>query len=272
MVWQVVARKEIRALSRTRRRKAGLGLVAFVFVMGGYLLPISVTSPTTTDFPGYMKRAVVLLVPLFGLLVGYKSIVAERASGQLQLLLSLPHSRRGSVFGKFVGRGFILVIVVTIGITIGSALVAYPFGSFEIGTFLAYVFVTLAYGLAYVSIGMAISTLTRSGRRATTATFGVFFLFVIVWTQLRTPFYLALEYLGVADDRLPDWALFLHGLEPGMCYRRIIDAFFANVESGPYLGADAPVYLGEWAALGLLLVWIVVPVGLGYMRFERTDL
>ena len=272
MGWQTIARKDIRGVVRTRRRKFGFALVAFTFVLGGYLLPLSVQQPSTSDLPGYMLEAVTLLVPLLGLLLGYKTIVAERASGQIALLLSLPHSRRGAVFGKFAGRLLVLAGVVGVGIVLASALVAYPFGSLEIGVLLAYLFVTLAFGTAFLSIGMAISTLTRSSRRATGGTFGVFFLFVILWQDLRAGLFFLLEYLGLASDGLPNWALFVHGLEPGMLYRRIVDGFFSGVESGPYLGPDAPLYLGEWVALVALLLWVVGPISFGYLRFERVDI
>jgi len=219
-----------------------------------------------------MMGAVTLVLPLLGLLLGYKTIVSERESGQLLLLLSLPHSRLEAVFGKFLGRGGVLALVVASGIVLASALVAYPFGSIQPGIMVAYVLVTLLYGLAFVSIGMSISTLTSSGQRATAGTFGVFFVFVVLWTELRIPFRIALDYLGLASDGLPNWALFVYGLEPGMCYQRIVQAFFAGASQGAYLGSDAPFYLGEWSALVVLVCWVVVPVTAGYRRFEVTDL
>ncbi|QCC52704.1 ABC transporter permease [Halapricum salinum] len=272
MVWQAIARKEVRGLIKPRRRRAGLALVALVFVLGGYLLPTTTASPETADLAPYLTGAVTLVLPLFGLLLGYKTIVSERESGRILLLLSLPHSRLEAVFGKFLGRGGVLALVVTIGVVLASALVAYPFGSLQLGVMLAYLLVTLVYGLAFVSIGMSLSTFTRSGQRATAATFGVFFVFVVLWTELRAPFRIALDYLGLAGDGLPDWALFVYGLEPGMCYSRAVRAFFAGSEQGAYLGPDAPFYLGEWVALIVLLCWVVVPVAAGYRRFEVTDL
>jgi len=272
MVWQAIARKELRGLLKPRRRRAGLALVALVFVLGGYLLPLNVSSPETADLAPYMTGAVTLVLPLLGLLLGYKTIVSERESGRLLLLLSLPHSRLEAVFGKFLGRGGVLALVVASGIVLASALVAYPFGSLQPGVMAAYVLVTLLYGLAFVSIGMGISTLTSSSQRATAGTFGVFFVFVVLWSELKVPFRIALDYLGLASDGLPNWALFVYGLEPGMCYQRIVQAFFAGSDQGSYLGADAPFYLGEWVALIVLVCWVIVPVTAGYRRFEVTDL
>jgi ABC-2 type transport system permease protein len=272
MVWRAIARKEIRDLLRPRTGKAGLTLVAMVFVMGGYLLPTAVENPTTTEFTDYMTQAVVLVIPLFGLLLGYKTIVAERVSGRMTLLLSLPHSRGEAVVGKFVGRFTVLVAVVAGGVLLGSALAAYPFGTLEPWVLAGYIAVTLLYAVAFLGIGVALSTLTRSTGITTAATFGVFFLFVVVWTTLRVPLLLALEWLGAATNGLPDWALFVHGLEPTMLYRRVLDGVVQGTQTGPYLGPDAAWYLGPGPGLVLLGAWSVVPVGLGYLRFRRTDL
>lgn len=272
MPWRAVARREVRGLRGPRTVKYGLAAVALVFVLGGYLVPITVPEPTTTDYAGYMSEAVTLVLPLTGLLLGYKTIVGDRASGRLALLLSLPHGRREVVLGKFVGRGAVLVGTVLAGVVGGVALVDYPYGSLEPLVAVGYLAVTAAYGLAFVGIGMAVSTVTTSGRLATAGAFGVFFLFVVVWGQLRGPLLLGLEYLGLADGRLPAWALFVYGLEPGLLYRRVLDGVFAGQGTGPYLGPDAAWYLGGWPALLLLLAWVPLPVVLGSRRFERTDL
>jgi ABC-2 type transport system permease protein len=271
-VWQAIARKELRGLWDSRQGKLGLGFVALVYVLGGYLLPTSTQAPTTADFAGYMTPVTTLLLPLVGLLLGYKTIVDERSSGRLTLLLSLPHSRRGAVLGKFAGRSLALAVVLSLGVIVGSWLVYYPFGSIDLAVLTGYLGLTLLYGVVFVGIGVAVSTLTRSNHLATAATFGVFFLFVVVWAQLALPLALVLDYLGLLDGGLPDWARFLHGLEPGMLYQRILDGFIHNRDAGPFLGPDAPWYLGERLALVLLVLWAVVPVSLGYLRFRGTDL
>lgn len=271
-MWRAIARKEVRGLTGTRLGKYGIAAVALVFLGAGYLLPTAMPEPTTADYAAYLRGVLGVVLPLFGLLLGYRAVVAERAAGRLALLLSLPHSRRAVVVAKFLGRGAVLAATVTAGALGGAALVNYPFGSFEVGTFAVYLVLTLLYGLAFVAVGVALSTLTASTRLATAGAFGVFFAFAVAWSLLPGPLFLGLEYLGWATDRLPDWALFLHGAEPGMLYRRLLDAFVADVNTGPYLGPDAPWYLGGPAAAVLLVAWVVAPVAGGYLRFRVTDL
>ncbi|GAB7093490.1 hypothetical protein JCM30237_06420 [Halolamina litorea] len=273
MSWAVVARKELRDVRGSRRTRWLLGAVALLFVVGGYLLPISGSpEPTSADYASFMVSVVALVVPLVGLLLGHRTIVGERASGRLTLLLSLPYDRLDVVVGKFLARTAALGAAIAVGVVAGAALVNYPFGSFEAGTVGAFLLGTLLYGAAFVGVGLAVSTATTSTAVASSAAFGVFVLFVAVWSQLRGVFLALLDYLGLADGTMPDWALFLYGAEPGMSYRRLVDGFFAGVETGPYLGPEAPWYLGEWVAAALLACWALGPVTLGYLRFRSTDL
>ena len=273
MSWVVVARKELRDLRGSRRTRWLLYVVAFVFLAGGYMIVLSeFPEPSSADYASFMVDAAALLVPLVGLLLGHRTIVGERSSGEMTLLLSLPYDRLDVVIGKYLARTVGLAVAIAVGVLAGAALVNYPFGSFEAGTVAAYLLGTLLYGAAFVGIGLAISTATTSTAIASSAAFGTFFLFVAVWSRLRGVFADLLGYLGLANGGMPDWALFVYGAEPGMLYRRLVDGFFAGVEQGPYLGPDAPWYLGEWVAAALLAVWALGPATLGYLRFRSTDL
>jgi ABC-2 type transport system permease protein len=271
MAWRTIAKKDARAVLNSTLYGYGLVFVVLAFVIGGYVLPIYQDAPTSADFATGMLDASTLLLPLVGLVLGYKAIVGERASGQLGLLLSLPHSRRDVVIGKLVGRGGPLVAAIVAGVLAGSWLVYYPFGSFDPLVVLAYLLLTVCYALAFVGIALAISTLTTSEHLATAGAFGTFFVAVVIWPELDTALELALEQAGLADGGLPEWALFVHGLAPNMVYDRVLEGFYGSA-SGPYLSDGAAWYLGEWIALALLLAWAVVPIALGYLRFEATDL
>lgn len=272
MAWRTIAKKDARAVLDSRTFRWFFGLVIFAFVLSGYVLPLNTTDPTTTDLPSSMLDAVTLLLPLLGIMLGYKAIVGERTSGRLNLLLSLPHSRRDVVLGKLVGRGGLLAAAVSVGIVLGALLVYYPFGTLEPLVLGSYLLVTILFGLAFVGIALAISTLTTSEHLATAGAFGTFFVLVVVWPQLRPLFGVVLERVGLANGGLPEWALFVHGATPGMVYERVVNGFYSGSSSGQYLGPDAAWYLGEWVALAVLLAWAVVPITLGYLRFQSTDL
>jgi len=275
--WNTLARKEIRGLFNNRSSKIGIGIVALVFVFGGYIAPTTVQDPsvvdvTIVDYDQFLRGILVFLVPLFGLLLGYRAVVGERAGGQLTLLLSFPHSRSDVVLGKTIGRGVVLVGTIVAGTLGAAALVEYPFGAVSLDRLVVFLGATSLYGTAFLTIGIGLSTVTASMRRATILTFGVFFLSVVAWPQLNGYFLDALQYVNLADDTLPDWARFIYGAEPTLLYERVMDTFIADVDSGAYLGPSAAWYLNGSTAVMLLAAWTVLPAIGGYVQFRRTDL
>jgi ABC-2 type transport system permease protein len=275
MTWRVIARKDYNAAWDSRLLRYLLYFFVSTCLIAGYAFPaVTDGDVTTNQFTGFVTGAVGLVLPLIGILGSYNAIVGERESGELSLLLSLPHDRRDVVFGKLVGRGVFLALGVVSGLLLAGVLVVVPLGELS-GTglsYLAYTVLTLCFGAIFFGIGLTISTITVSKQRATIGAFGIFFLFVIIWDQLRVGLVLAAEQVGVAGGDTPNWVLFLHGAEPGVLYSRIIDAFFLDTTSSQYIGPDTPWYLSEWSALVLFGLWTVVPLAVGYWRFEVTDL
>ncbi|MFC7074173.1 ABC transporter permease subunit [Halovenus rubra] len=276
MSWQVIAKKDYAESRDSKLVYYLLLFFAFVFLVGGYTYPtVTEGDPTKGGFAGFMTGAVSLLLPLIAILLSYNSIVGERESGKLNLLLSLPYNRREVVFGKLVGRGVLLLIAIVGSLVSAGALVVYPFGSvsaMSLLNYVGYMILTTAFAGIFFGIGLAVSTFTTSKRLATMGGFGAYFLFALVWDGVRQGLNYALEQVGVIDGTAPDWLLFVYGIEPTMLYDRLVTGFIENDVSGPYFGADTPWYLGKWAGLVLFLVWVVVPLSLGYWRFEVTDL
>lgn len=275
--WTTIARKEVRSLFTSRTPKIGVGLVTLVFLLGGYIVPTTVQNPavmdvTIGDYDQFLRGIVVFLIPLFGLLLGYRAVVGERVGGQLALVLSFPHSRADVVLGKALGRGLVLVATITAGTLGAAALVEYPFGTVSLDMLAIFLGATVLYGIVFLTIGIGLSTITVSMRRATILTFGVFFLSAVAWPQLDGYFLDALQYVNLAGDTLPDWARFVYGAEPTLLYQRVMDAFVADVHAGAYLGPSAPWYLGGGTAAVLLVAWALLPALGGYLRFRRTDL
>jgi ABC-2 type transport system permease protein len=276
MTWQAIARKDYEAAWDSRLLRYLLYFFVATCLIAGYAFPPVTSGEVTPDrFTGFLIDAVGLLLPLIGILVSYNAIVGERESGEINLLLSLPHDRRDVVLGKLAGRGAFLAVGVIGGLLVGGVLVVVPLGEISISlgiSYLVYILLTLLFGGIFFGIGLAISTVTVSKQRATIGAFGIFFVFVIVWDVVGDALVFVADRVGLADGEMPNWLRFLHGAEPGMLYTRIVEAVFLEKTSGPYLGSDAPWYLGEWVALVLFGLWVVVPLAIGYWRFEVTDL
>ena len=125
-----------------------------------------------------------LLVPLVALILSHDAIVGERERNTLGLLLSLPVGRFEVIAAKLIGRSLALAAAVSIGL--GAAMLVSD--EAERGTLLQLLGPTLLLGLAFLSIGLLISTLTR--RQVTAAS-----VVVVVWFGLV--FFYDLGVLGL---------------------------------------------------------------------------
>ena len=228
--------------------------------------------------------AILVLVPLTGLLVSIKSIARERELGSIKLLLSLPHTRGEVLAGKFVGRSALLATAIVAGFVPGAIVLAIRYGTFPVGEFLVLLAVVIAFGIAFVAVGLGVSAMVATETRATIAGVAVFFalyfwddafgyvndelsllsgdplLFVERFNLIAVFFDAMLALLSLRED-VPSASIV--ALEEG-----------GGVENGIGLEAAAshPVYLDHWVAFLILGVWIVVPLAIGYWRFGRTDL
>lgn len=272
MSWRAVARRDLRELGEPRVVRWALLGLAGVLVLGGYLFPVLAGPPPVPmgRFPGFMTGSVTIFVPLVAVLMGYKAVVGERDSGELALSLSLPHTRRDVVFGKLAARGGLVAGAVLGGLLLAAVLVIYPYGTIEPLTYLGFLAVTLLFGLAFLGLAVGVSAVAPGERVATVVGLGLFALFVVLWDLVGEALEAGFEAVGLASGSLPDWAVFLLGLEPVSAYERVVGAFWGG--AGPGLGADAPWYLSGWLALLILVLWATVPLGLGYLRFRGADL
>ena len=190
-----------------------------------------------------------LLVPLVALVLSHDAIVGERERNTLGLLLSLPVNRFEVVAAKFIGRSLALIAAVVLGL--GAAmLVSEPGGASTLMTLMG---PTLLLGLAFLSIGILISTLTR--RQATAAS-----VVVVVWFGLV--FFYDLGVLGllvITDGGLPQSAVSsLVVGNPAGLYRVQMMHELAGIEALSDLGVTTglPGTAVTWL---LWSSWLVLP-------------
>jgi Cu-processing system permease protein len=200
-----------------------------------------------------------LLVPLVALILSHDAIVGERERNTLGLLLSLPVSRAEVIAAKFIGRS--LALAAAVGLGLGAAmLVSEPEGR---RTLLALMGPTLLLGLAFLSLGLLISTVTR--RQATAAS-----VVVVVWFGLV--FFYDLGVLGIlviTDGALPQSAVSsLVVGNPAGLYRVQMMHEFAGSDALQDLGLamSLPGKAAMWLLWG---GWLLVPVAISGALLSR---
>lgn len=278
------------------------GLSAFFFsLLAGVTLaiwffagdPILGTELTTAVLVGVVSNLTRLVIPVIALILGWKAISGEWESGSLKVLLSLPHSRVDVVLGKLLGRSLVLSLSLVIGFALAAVVVAATMGGFAIGEYAGLLFVSIVYGIAYVSIAVTISSLTRSTTVAGAGVFGVFLLFYVVWNAIFPALQLLMNFgyidgvewtLSVNGEELalqrpPTWAFFIDALDPGNAYANTLSVVTeaAEIEEAVQLeaemfGGSVPFFLQDWFAFVILAFWIAAPFALAIYRFQRVDL
>ena len=306
MSWQAVARKEFRDAIRSRWLHGstlffalflgGAAALFFGVLIGpenrqvsnlfGFFANLGVFS---FSFPGLLA----LVLGFIALSTSYGSITGERETGSIKLLLSLPNSRLDAVVGKFLGRSAVVVAALLVGFLFVFVVLIATGTRLQLGSFVPQVALTALLGMAFVSIGLGISALAGSNREATLATMGLYLVFAVLWGSVSEGIPKLINYTadqigvgGVSELTRVKLGVFLKYLNPLKAYEtlaaelyygparaRLVSATFGEQTAlGPVLQESIPVYFSGGFLFVVLLLWIALPVAVGYRAFDRDDL
>ncbi|ADD05651.1 ABC-type transport system permease protein [Natrialba magadii ATCC 43099] len=255
-------------------------LVATTGVISYFGDDIAAQGQTTEALVAMVNGITRLVIPLIALILGWKAIAGERESGSIKILLSLPHSRKDVLLGKLIGRAAVLSVSLVVGFVLAALVVVALLGSFDIVDYGGLLVMSIIYGLAYTSIAVAVSSLTRSTTVAGAGMFGIFVLFYILWDTMLVAF-MTLMNMGYLPEgeTTAQVMLFFNSLDPGMAYQNVLslvtsvgDLDGQTVMMLENMFGSVPFYLQDWFAFVILLGWIVVPIAIALFRFDRVDL
>lgn len=272
MSWREVAIKDVHDASRSR----------VLWLLGGFLTALlcgyafvheHLGDPTFTAFLDGVVGLIAVVLPVVGILLGYKSVIHERTSGSLFLSLSFPHSRRDVIVGTFLGRTVVLLAPTLVALGIAGVIGAVRFGTDGMALYPGFMGVTALYGMAFVGFAVGLSAVTTRERWITFGAFGGYLLVVNFWGGVHSLTLLVLHrFRGSVLLDVPDWSLLFRLASPAESYYRLVRAVADLDRAAVYVGSDVPFYVGWWAAVLVLVVWAVVPLLAGYWRFRDTDL
>jgi ABC-2 type transport system permease protein len=295
MTWQQVARKDFEDAVRS---KLVWGIVAVFVGFVGFALVVAIgTADDPASAPADAALEVTaalsqLFVPIIGLIVGYMSVVGERRSGSLRILLGYPHSRRDVVAGKLAGRAGVIAVALAAGSVVSILVVSVVVGSPSLWKFAGTLAATTLFGVAFTGLAVGISAGSTSRGKAMALSIGSVLVFLLVWKAAAAGVYATVTG-SLPGLEVEGWYLLLKRLNPINAFRalatsaidRYVSAFFqigveeipANTSSEQLrasnrVAGDLPFYLSDWFTALVLTAWGVVPAAVGYLRFERSDL
>ena len=241
-------------------------------VLAGSLTLVAVPDEAVVAADGFGRTAatlvalVQLVVTLMALTLGARVLVGERESGSLAFMLSQPISRAEVLMGTFVGLGTALLAAVTAGFGVAGLLSATQGSPADATTLLKLTGLAWLLSLSATAIGLVIGVSQRRVGAATSSSLFVWFLLVFLGD---------LGLMGTAmASRLPVESLFLTTvLNPVEAFRLAsIVTLDGSLDALGPAGTYAVDTYGDGIgaiAVGVLVVWIVVPFTVAWVIFRR---
>jgi ABC-2 type transport system permease protein len=294
MTWQAVARKDFQDAVRSRWLWALSAIFVGLFVGGAYFLGSNLNGEAQQQvtanafFQSIVGQLLItLIVPLVAIVISYGAIVGERESGSLKLLLSLPHSRLDAVVGKTVGRSGVVAVPIFVGLLLASIVLAVYGVGIDVIDFIVFGILTMLLGVVFVSLAVGVSAAASTNRRAMLGSVGLFFVFTFLWNRVRQILSLVNDQLSLNLElmELVKYGLFIKYFNPVRAYQTLAARLYSDTvlqarlyDSG-MLGQmiqqqmdGLPFYLSDTVVMAQFLLWLFVPLALGYVVFDDADL
>lgn len=277
-----VARQDFEYAARSNLLWGVVGLFAvLVGLVASLPALIGGGSLTATAVVWFVTVLSGLLVPLIAVVASYLAIAGERESGTLKVLLSLPPTRRDVVLGKFLGRVGVVVSSIVVAVVVAIVVSFLVYGTAPIRGYVLATLLTALVGISFVGLAVGLSAATSTRRLAMAAAVGAYVLLVAFWDLLIQVLRFFLQ-LGFSIRLDQETVTFLTILSPGKAYGRLVDSLLlpdlvgsnvaGAISATPVDPAGDPFYLQTWFVLVLVVAWTVLPVAVGYWRFDRADL
>jgi ABC-type transport system involved in multi-copper enzyme maturation permease subunit len=260
-----IAQREFLTVLRTPMLLAlGAGYVALVTGIA-WLTVADAYVALTLD----LLTPVEVLVPVLAFAFGYRAILGDRESGELETLRTYPVSRLDYVGGVYIGRAVAVLAVVLSGLATSAALVPLSSGrelSFTAShatvdspaLYLRFVLLAAVFALVALAVAVLVSAAARSSRGGLALAVGAVIALVI---GLDSAFATALTGGLLSGDSLTA----LLALSPNSAFRSLV--FGLSVAP---TGASVPAGPGTAVALVGLVGWWLLALGVSIVTVWRT--
>jgi ABC-type transport system involved in multi-copper enzyme maturation permease subunit len=210
-------------------------------------------------------------------MLGFGTIAGERESGSLALLMAQPVRRSNILLGKWLGLFGVLATAVLLGFGLGGLFVLLRTDALagDYGTLALFILETLAWGAAWISVTVFLSSWFNRRGTAIAGSIGAWFFFsTLIWTLL-TAIVVVLVFRSsvTAGVHAPRWLVVTQWLNPNTAYEGLATATIPGFTS--VVAASTRALLGDVfqpLSFGIALAaWVVVPFWGAYALFERKD-
>lgn len=137
------------------------------------------------DYLGYCLQYISMAFGIYGAMLGVNSIIEEESEGTIEFLYSKPVSRSKILWSKILSRGvYFCIFVIIIGVvTIGISIAVKPseVNTIDLIMNIKSAFIGMSFlGYIFMAIGIAISSILKKGKMATSIGISLFFMTYIL--------------------------------------------------------------------------------------------
>lgn len=283
-----IARKDVADAVRSRALWAATAIFLGFMVLTQFLVVTVVENPDPELATRFLEGpATEVVLPIVGLIVGYQAIVGERETGNVKFLLGLPHSRLDVVVGKFIGRFAVLSVALLSGFLAAIGVIVATLGVPPVVPIVTYVPFVLLSAAAVVAIAIGISAVVGTRGRAISVVVGGYIFATMLWSYVVDGAYYAINrdvpgadpptWIAVLDHLNPLTALRTSGNvllpEAGHISITVTEEGVSAAQTGQAPAGTTETLVHEPLFLaGVLVLWTVLPLAIGYLRFRDADL
>ena len=211
---------------------------------------------------------VLFLAPLMGLTLGAQALTSERERGTLSFLLAQPVSLFEVFISKFIGLAMAIATAIVTGFALATLTISYMSGGKGMDIFLQLTALTVLLAVVSLSVGYLISSVAH---RTSTA-LGVA---VVAWLGLVLIGDLGLMGTAIMFKLSPSTLLTITIVNPLESYRiASIGLLRDSLELLGPAGLVATDRFGSatgWVLTGILVVWVILPLGIAYVAMSRME-
>ncbi|MFW6375676.1 MAG: ABC transporter permease [Thermoplasmatota archaeon] len=276
----VIAKKEFKSNIKNK------WIILFVLIFFGLTVLVSFYGSSKGDDEWrnleqtilWMSTYMEYMIPILGVILGYGSIVREKEKGSLQLVLSYPVQRGEVLSGKFLGLWGVFTVCVTSGLTLGGLIIGSKVSFLFWSDYYLFILASVILGGVYISIALMLSVIFEDSMSAMSSSVFVLFLFSFLWLGMM--YALAEATFGWSSMKTgspPRWYFSLQLLNPTLIWFTLlalnIPPFRAwALEFGGEKPVGTPSFYDTWVMIGILVIWIAIPLLVGEYILKRKDI
>ncbi len=229
-------------------------------------------------------KMISLFIPLVGITLGFDTVVRERNSGSLNVLLTHPLFRDNILAGKLLGSMLMIAIIIvfSVFVTVGTLFIFYGFdiGYTELIRIAVFTIITYFYTVTFLGIAILISTTVKSSTDSLTYN-------IVIWLFICILFGAILQtVVAVLTGQISNEGLLitqLLNISPLHHYGETVvgraDLSFMGVNVEPIIGGifDTKYTLTQcltefWMNIVVLIMTPVVLFIIAFITFLRKDI